>query len=132
MTARTALFEYVTSDTEMNALGFTVDNTWNANAVDSPEARPFLIIAWGASSPVLRSRGPQTVRFWVHDRPYDYTKIDKAIKRLDILMENAVQVVGSDGSVLTAADPMGISEDLADDGYGTIVKNTTWSVLSRS
>lgn len=128
-TERTALYELITEDTVLNELGVTADNVFNSNDVDSPTMRPFVAIRWRNSERAFNSAYRRYVTIWVHDTPSDYTVIDSIIKRLNALLGGAVHVEGTDGSRITMFDHQGDSDDLIDDGFGTIARNTTWQAL---
>jgi len=131
MTARVALWELLADDSGLNALGIDRTTLFNTNSVDSPEARPFAAIRWAQTFPEFGLIKRQSFSVWVHDKGKDYSRIDLILKRIDAILTDAVHVEGSDGSKISTFDDQGASDDLIDDGYGTITRNTTWQALPR-
>jgi hypothetical protein len=129
--ARAAVFHLLTHDDELHALGIDVPNTYQTNAVDNPETRPFLVIRWEAQTMAFESVGPQSLVIWAHDERGDYSRIDSILERSRMILVDANHILGDDGVILTTADYMASSDDLWDDGYRTIARNCTFRTLSR-
>lgn len=98
-------------------------------AVDSPKARPFMILRWGPTTPGMGAVAVRTLTVWIHDAPADYTRIDRIALRLRTLLEGATAMQDTDGGWLTQAEWAGTSDDLADDAYGTITRNIAFRVI---
>lgn len=87
---------------------------------------PAIIIKTGVESP-----GPfpgvttQSAVLWVHDAPGSYLRIDEIIKALKALDG---QVVDSGGVACRWA---GDSTELADDGFHTITRNTSFNLQGK-
>ena len=76
-------------------------------------------------------KGPERVTVWLHSKGRDYGPIDDGLEVVKYVLEDAVHLLGGDGWILTQADWRGDSQDLFDDGYGTITKNSAFDVVSR-
>lgn len=127
---RELVYQTIVNDPVLNGLGVVEDNTASGD-MDTPEIRPFVQLRWGsnaiglAKTPVTR----RTLVIWVHDRPGDYSvKIDPIIARLRYLLVTLEGLSNGLGHVV-AVEWTGDSEDLADDGHGTITRNTGFSLV---
>lgn len=129
---RAALREMLLNDEAIRALGFDhPESILNAQGVDTPGFRPFIVIRWQNVIPAFGMVGQQSVAIWVHDEPGDYARIDDTIVRINYLCSNLVHQEGSDGSTISAMTWRGDSDDLFDDGYKTITRNTSFSAAGR-
>lgn len=91
----------------------------------APKVKPFLIIG---INPAFRSNVRTRVGgmvISVHDEPGDYGRIDQILNRVRDLLNNAVP--GEPGS--TVVEWLTDSQDLADDGYGTIMRNSSYRLV---
>lgn len=128
--SRAAVFVMLKGDVELTTICGA--NILAYQAVDTPPPGPFIVIKWDTMSPgVTWGRGARGVTMWVYDDPADYQRIEQMIERIKTLMQSATHVEGSDGYVLTTAKWTGDSEDLYDDAYGRILRQTSFDVLSR-
>lgn len=102
--------------------------------VDTPAERPFLQLRYGATTPgpARGGVGPnmRDLTIWVHDVPNDYTRIDKIVQQIKIVMLalEAEQSALTDGW-LAVVEWVGDSDDLADDGHRTITRNTSYRIV---
>ena len=128
MTARAAVQTLL--ETDVILLGIGLEAVYAANAIDTPPEQVFATVHWEEKTMAFEIRGPQTLVIWFHDHDRDYAKIDAMIARAITILEAAVHVPGVDGT-LTTAKWRGTSEDLFDDGYNTVTKNVSFSVISR-
>lgn len=91
----------------------------------SPANKPFIIPKFGTR--VRRNpEGPytETLEVWIHDEPGDYLRIDAI---LGVVKDRLHGQVALPGAVQCRWE--GNSGDLADDGYGTIVKTTSFTLV---
>lgn len=128
---RKLVYSLLSADGDLNLYGITGASIIAEQSVDTPKARPFMILRWGVNLPGASSNGTtvRTLTVHVHDEPADYSIIDNIIKRVKTVLGNAVAMQEAGGGWLTQADWTGDSEDLADDGYGTITRNTSFRVV---
>lgn len=127
---RSLIFGTLTTDPVLNGLGITSANSFAVD-VDTPEGRPFLQLRWGANAIGLgKTRVTRrTLTIWVHDEPGDYSvKIDPIILRLRELLP-ALEGVSNGLGHVVSIEWTGDSEDLADDGHGTITRNASFSLV---
>jgi hypothetical protein len=132
MTARAAVWQLISGDTTLNALGIVQANTYTTNSVDNPETKPFVIIRFETVTAAFGQIGAQNMSIWAHDERGDYSRIDQILQRIQDILTNAVHVAGNDGFTLSSSRYQGTSDDLWDDGYRTITRYSTFSVLSRA
>lgn len=136
MTARAAFARLVYEDETMQGLGFIQERVFAANAADTPgQSEPFIVITSEGIEKSFGSVGPTLVSFWVHiptSIGRDYWIIDEALDRIKILMLDVTHLAGSDGYVLTGASWVDTSRDLADDGYNTLTKYSTFRAACHS
>lgn len=100
-----------------------------AGDVDTPQARPFLNLRWGVTTPGLSVVNSRSLVIWVHDRPGDFTvRIDPIILRLRSVLDSLVGVSNGLGHVV-AVEWTGDSEDLVDDGHGTITRTASFNLV---
>ncbi|MGE3487448.1 MAG: hypothetical protein AB7L09_22230 [Nitrospira sp.] len=129
MGLREYIFELITEDSQMNALGINFESTFSQHSVDTPQIRPMCILRWGDTPEPIVSDFPvnqRTLTVWVHDSiaDADYGQIDQALRRLRALL-TSVQGVDVGGGVgwLSGIKWEGDSSDLRDDDAGTIMRN---------
>jgi len=128
MTARAAVMTLLENDPILSGIG--VGAVYGANSVDTPPEDLFMTVHWDEQQLSFKQHGAETLVIWVHDRERDYGRIDAAIERMIVILEDSVHLGGADGT-LTLARWNGTSRDLFDDGYNTVTKNVSFSALSR-
>jgi hypothetical protein len=115
----------IATDPTLMGLGVALSNVLSGD-VDTPQGRPFINLRWGTTSEGLAHVTRRNLTIWVHDRPGDYdAKIDPIIRRLRVILPGLEGVAHPYGSVEWAGD----SEDLVDDGHGTIARTTSYSLV---
>jgi hypothetical protein len=130
--SRAAVYSLLSSSSELAALGFTGGSIYRSVSAESPEQRPFMVLRWGNETPAFGTTGTEFLTVWVYDEPGDYGRIDSALLAIRNVLTSAVQVAGTDNKILTQADWSGNSEDLYDDMFACITKNSLYTVVSRS
>lgn len=126
MQARAALFSLVQSDSEL-----ALENVYPTNSVDTAPEDWFAVITWGVTSKSFGTIGSDQVQIWLHDRNRDYGRINAGLTRLKELLTDTIHREGDDGVVLAAAEWNGESQDLRDDGYGTLTRYAEFTTVSR-
>lgn len=127
---RALVYAAIITDPVLNGLGITDENSFAVD-VDTPQSRPFLQLRWGINAVGLAKTqvSRRTLVVWVHDQPGDYSvKIDPIIVRLRALLPTLEGLSNGAGHVISV-EWTGDSEDLADDGHGTITRNTGFSLV---
>lgn len=118
----------ITGDATITGLG-VVAAAVLAGDVDTPGLRPWINLRWSITREGLAQVTRRDLVIWVHDKPGDYdTKIDPIIRRLRIILP-ALEGVPHPYGHLTAVEWVGDSEDLVDDGHGTITRTTSYSIV---
>lgn len=104
-----------------------IGSMYGAGSVgDRPENKPFIIIRLSPSTRVNSFWSDSNVVVWVHDDPGDYARIDQVIDLCRRALDK--KIPGRPGGIV--AEWTGDSADLADDGYGTITRNTSYRLVS--
>jgi hypothetical protein len=127
---RSLIFQAIISDATLNGFGIVSANSFAVD-VDTPLLRPFLQLRWGTNVVGLRQTAVtrRTLAIWVHDEPGDYSvKIDPIILRLRDLLPS-LEGSNNGAGYLVSAEWLGDSEDLSDDGHGTITRNASFSLV---
>lgn len=92
---------------------------------DRPEGKPFIVIRMSPTQ-VNRFSSVHNVTLWVHDEAGDYALIDQVIDLCKAAL-NRVLPKQPGGIVV---EWTGDSTDLADDGYGTITRNSSYRLIT--
>lgn len=130
--SRAAMYHLLSTDGVLNALGIQPATVYQTNTVDNPEVKPFIVVRWETKTVSFEKHGPQNVAVWAHDDRGDYSRIDNILERVQDILIGAEHILGTDGRILTCARYNGTSDDLWDDGYQTITRYCTFSVISRA
>jgi hypothetical protein len=118
----------IIADSELIGLGVVPEGVLAGN-VDTPQPRPFLNLKWGIRNPGVSVVTRTTLVIWVHDQPNDYTRIEQICVRLRNLLtslEAAQDTVV--GGWVNVVDWVSDSDDLFDEGHGTITKQCTFII----
>lgn len=126
---RTLVRTAITGDATLATEGVTAANVL-AGDVDSFEGRPFLNLKWGVENPGIALAATQTtLTIWVHDDGNDYSRIDRIIRRLRVLLTGIEgQVDEASGDRVSQVAWTGDSSDLSDTGHRTIVRQTSYTL----
>lgn len=84
------------------------------------------------ATPSALSRGPRTVTIAVHrswDMDRNYKQLDKILNRIDELLLDIENEMGTDGVRITSIRRTGRSANMADEGWKTITRTSTYGVL---
>lgn len=101
---------------------------YGAGGIDvNPEKKPFVVLRFGSIIPTLkRAASFSTVAVWAHDEPGDYARIDAILERVRAVYADNRPGTGGPITIEWSGD----STDLADDGYGTITRNSTYRLVT--
>lgn len=126
MGAREYIFNLITTDPTLVALGINVDSTFTQHTLDTPQVRPLCILRWQNVVPGMGPVNQRLLQVWVHDdlSAGDYARIDASLNRLRTLLTSVAGVnVGPADAWLSAITWEGDSDDLDDDDARTITRN---------
>jgi hypothetical protein len=136
MSVRSFVFSLITTDSELNVLGFTEDNVFTSHDEDTPQARPFIILRWLSTDVGLNDwdtgvgSNLRRLTVWVHDDPGDYARIDKTLERVRTLLTLVRGAyTGSIGKFIGQINWNGDSDDFKDDIVGTITRNGSYTII---
>lgn len=104
---------------------------------------PFLVIRWEESTISSQTytgmrdgvgRAPRVLTVWAHspiEISTDFEALDAILDRIDKILAPLENSPGTDGYTITQIQFNGRSGDLKDDGFQTVTRNATYSVLYR-
>lgn len=102
------------------------DSIFGSGSLDSsPKDRPFIVLKLGVSV-----RGPYPgaliteLQVWAHDEPGDYLRIQSILEACQTALVGQVAEVGA-----TSCRWSSDSQDLNDDGFGTIVRFSSYTLI---
>lgn len=90
--------------------------------------RPHLILRMGSKDQGVGTVHRRDLQVWAHDEPGDYSVIDDLLNRVRIVLTAVEAYQVTDGKWISCITWQGDSEDLYDDGPGTIVRNGSYIV----
>lgn len=109
-------------------LGLSAEALFAAESADDVTLFPFLTHRWGPVTKGVGNSVRQSVDIWVHDRDRDYVRIDAILKRVKAILTSVESITATEGHI-SQIDYEGSSPDLRDDGYDTITRNSTFTVI---
>ncbi|AZS12565.1 tail terminator [Mycobacterium phage DrLupo] len=129
------LYDKIVHDPEMNSLGITPSRF---KELDSIDKRPFdsgyfIVTRWLDQDlhPTI-NRGPRDLMVWVHtpkDRSRNFLILERILERINDIWASVEAESGTDGVRVTSVKRRGQSGNLEDEGWKTIARNATFSVL---
>lgn len=137
--SRAAFHDALVADPILQGLGVsaaTLFHNWSSEERPS-NTTPFAILRWeDEAKPIWgseRERGPRNLTLWVHYPlavTNDFNKINVVLDRIDDVVTELRDVVGSDGKTLSFVQLGGRSADLTDEGFETITRNASYQIYS--
>jgi hypothetical protein len=124
---RALIRQAIINDSIMIGYGINGANAFAVD-VDTPQTRPFLQLRWGRNDAGMSRVTVRNLVIWVHDEPGDYALIDAILLRLRTLIPLLVGESNGTGNLVDVTWA-GDSEDLADDGHGTITRNASFILV---
>ena len=126
---RTAAFEILSTDPELNAMGIDADRVWPNFSFDRPiprDDKPWIILRWGPTGVRFGGPGTRILNVWAYkarQASTDHADLDAPLARCLTLLCGATHYAASDGGRIAQVTFRGFSEDLADDGYDAIARS---------
>lgn len=128
LTTRETIATELNESLVLRALGLSEDAVFQADTMESPTMRPFIVIRWLQESAGV---GPVTRRpfdMWVYGEEGDYGLIEKLGDAAQTILANIEQRATVSGNILqvhTRPNPniqnLGRGDDLYDQGYKALV-----------
>lgn len=129
MGVREVVTTRLTSDSLMNADGITLNSTFLTHDKDTPQVRPLMVLRWQDTAPGLGPVNQRNLQVWAHDVPGNYTRIDRILKRVQVLLTSMFGVNAGDASSwITQIDWKGDSDDLDDDEAVTFCRYSNYTI----
>lgn len=119
-TTRDTIATALATSEVLRELGLPADSVYQADTVDSPEQRPFIVVRWGDDEPGM---GKTTIRpfdLWVYDEFGDYNRADQIARAAASELLALEQVATDTGWIMSILDRRK-GGDLADDGFNALV-----------
>lgn len=132
-----AVFDAITNDAALNALGITADTVFERQSINGDE-RPsvegyFVVVDFQEQSLVgVINRGPRVLDIAVHidaTLTRDYIGITHILNALDCVLLPLEQITGGDGIRVACIRPIGRSRNLIDPGWHTVTRAAQYSML---
>lgn len=106
----------------MTDAGFDPQNVLQADTVDSPAGKPFVVVRWAEQEERMGWSRVIPFDIWVYDEFGDYTRATKMARDIaEYLVTNVLGTRTTTGCVSQILD-RGLGGDLADDGFEALVK----------
>lgn len=129
MGVREVVTTQLISDATLNADGITLNSTFLSHDKDTPQVRPLMVLRWQDTSPGLGPVNQRNLQVWVHDKPGDYTRVDRILKRVHALLTTMFGVNAGDASSwVSQIDWRGDSDDLNDDEAVTFCRYSNYTI----
>lgn len=140
-----AIFEAITQDNTLSTLGINEDRVYEMQSInqdETPDANTHFVVIDMQESTVFSqtyagmgngiTKAPRVMDIAVHiswDISRDYQPIDHILNQIDRVLCPIEHVTGSDGIRVTCIAKSGRGRNLQDDGWRTITRHATYSVL---
>lgn len=96
---------------------------------DLIQPAPYLILRMGARERGVGEVFRRRLEIWAHDKSGDYTVIDELLNRCRIVLTAMRAVSTGDSKWITCVEWQDDSEDLYDEGPGTITRNSSYIII---
>lgn len=130
MSVRTEVWNLLAADPILNGLGINSGTLYpGLMAPDSPKEDKFAVLHWGISEPGPGRDNPnvavENLSVWAYNRSPDYDPILRTLQRCKALL---VPTQGT--SAIMTVNWQGDSEDLWDDVYRAVTRNSSYRISS--
>lgn len=131
---RAYIAETIANDAGLLALGLPANAVYSAENVDTPSAKPFIVLRWLERDSELaphRNAPSQinTLDIWCYDARGDYTRIDAMLARLKALL-SVIKAQQTETGWITCVDWYGDGRDAYDDVWEAIVRTSTYRIVA--
>lgn len=130
ITLRRFIHSLMSTDAELTQLVDAAD-FYDGQGIDADTVppRPFVVVRWGLLSPGMNHVYRQQITLWAHDKSADYSHhILPILRRVRALFGAVVAAPTANGHINSIAWD-GDSEDLFDEGFGTITRNSAYTIV---
>jgi len=115
----------------LRALELPEKAVFQADTVESPSMKPFLVLRWGDEEERVGDSRVRPFDIWGYDELGDYNRITKIVREAARYLSNeCFHVVANTGAISQFVD-RGIGGDLADDGFDAVVKPYRMAAIGR-
>ncbi|UAJ16115.1 hypothetical protein SEA_TINYMINY_24 [Microbacterium phage TinyMiny] len=130
-TNRDSVSQLLAQAPTLRALGLPEKAVFQADTVESPAMRPFLVVRWAEEEDRVGQSRVRPFDLWGYDELGDYNRITMIVREAArYLVEECFHVVAKSGSISQFVD-RGIGGDLADDGFNSVVKPYRMAAIGR-
>ena len=119
-TTRDTVSTILDSAATLRALGLPEGNVLQADTLNSPEQKPFIVLRWGDESEGIAACTIRPFTLWVYDEFGDYNRAT-LIGHEAVRVLRAIEPTQTDSGWLTAIEGGLRGGDLADDGFDALV-----------
>lgn len=106
---------------ELVDLGLPEGNVFQADTLDSPDTKPFIVVRWSDEQTRLGHAFVTPVDLWIYDEFGDYNRATKLAKTAAQYLEDNVLGMKAEDGIISQVKFLGIGGDLADDGFKALV-----------
>lgn len=124
---------------ELKVLGLPDNAVFQADTVDTPQMRPFLVIRWLRETPGIGPVSRRPFELLGYDTPGDFNRIDRILFKSDQILTNlpSTEIEGgwlarieSSSNTNMRNAGLGRGDDLWDEGYKAIVRPWTLRAIA--
>jgi hypothetical protein len=119
-TTRDTIATILNNSETLRSLGLPADSIYQADTVDSPEQRPFIVIRWGDDETGMGKTTTRPFDLWVYDEFGDYNRADQIARAAAAELVALEQVPTDTGWIMSVLDRRK-GGDLADEGFDALV-----------
>lgn len=127
--AREALAMTINAMADVQALGLPVNAVFQADTLEAPTTRPFVVIRWGQATPGSGRNNFRPFELWGYDDKGDYTRIESIVTQIrnnliGVPPEVVDPILTNSGWILKIEDNkigLGRGQDSFDVGFDCVV-----------
>ena len=115
----------------LRALELPEKAVFQADTLDSPSMKPFLVLRWGDEEERIGDSRVRPFDIWGYDERGDYNRITQIVREAArYLSKECFHVAANLGAISQFVD-RGIGGDLVDDGFDAVVKPYRMAAIGR-
>lgn len=119
-TTREIIATILRESPELRELGLPEGNVFQADTLDSPDSKPFIVVRWGEEETGMGATKVRPFDLWGYDDEGDYTRIERIVVAAGRIL-SSIDPIKKEGGWLTAIRDQHRGGDLADEGFNAVV-----------